>query len=222
MKTDETLKLHVVEQLDWDPSVNAANIGVKVKDCVVTLEGQVDSYAEKLEAIRITKTVSGVQGLTEELEVVLIPAPGRSDSDIARAAINALEWNTLIPENTVKVMVQDGHVTLEGELDWQYQRTAVDRAVRYLNGVKSLKNAITLKPRNSPEDIKARIVAALRRTSESDARDIRVETDAGRAILSGSVHSFAARDEAERAVWAAPGITWVEDHITIKPNLAII
>ena len=222
MTHDETLKMHVVEQLEWNPSVDAANIGVKVKDGVVTLEGDVSSYGEKLEAVRVSKAVRGLQGLADELEVVVIPVPGRSDSDIAHAALQALEWDSLVPMNCVRVIVENGNLRLEGEVEWQYQRASAERVVRSMHSIKSLVNAITLKARVSPSDVKARIESALRRTSESEAREITVETYGGRAILRGSVHSFAAREEAEHAAWAAPGITWVEDQITIKPLFATV
>ena len=220
MKQDQTIQLHVLEHLDWDPSVNAANIGIKVKDGVVTLEGHVPSYSEKLAALEITKTITGVLGLVDALEVELIGNMKRSDSDIARAALQALEWDEVVPSNQVKVVMSNSHLTLEGELEWQYQRLAAEKTVRSLRGIKHLTNAITLRHRVSPNDVKAKIEMALKRTAESDSEHITVETHDGTAVLRGTVHSFAARDEAELAAWAAPGITWVEDHITIKPNLA--
>jgi osmotically-inducible protein OsmY len=144
----------------------------------------------------------------------------RTDADIARAALQALRGDEVVPNNKVKVVVNDGHLTIKGELDWQYQRLSAEKTVRSLRGMKHLVNAITLKHCSAPSDVKAKIESALKRSAEADARHISVETHNGTAILRGTVHSIAARDEAELAAWAAPGITWVEDHITIKPNFA--
>jgi osmotically-inducible protein OsmY len=144
----------------------------------------------------------------------------RTDADIARAALQALRSDEVVPNNKVKVVVNDGRLTIKGELDWQYQRLSAEKTVRSLRGMKHLVNAITLKHCSAPSDVKAKIEFALKRSAEADARHITVETQNGTAILRGTVHSLAARDEAELAAWAAPGITWVEDHITIKPNFA--
>ena len=218
MKPDETLQLHVVQQLDWEPSVDAANIGVKVKDGVVTLEGDVRNYAEKFAAVRVTKAVYGVKGLADELQIKLHPSFERTDADMAKSALQMLAWDTVVPKDQVKVTVRDGWMTLDGEVDWEYQRTDTERAVRYLSGVKGVINNVTLKHRAVPADVKAKIEAALKRSAESDAQHIFVEIHEGTATLSGNVHTFAARDEAAQAAWAAPGVRKVTDNILVTTD----
>ncbi|MGY2896519.1 BON domain-containing protein [Deinococcus sp. UYEF24] len=218
MKPDETLQLHVVQQLDWEPSVDAANIGVKVKDGVVTLEGDVRNYAEKLAAVRVTKAVYGVKGLADELQVKLHASFERTDADMAKSALQMLAWDTVVPKDRVKVMVRDGLMTLEGEVEWEYQRIHAERAVRYLSGVKSVINHVTLEYHAVPTDVKAQIELALRRSAESDAQHIFVEMHEGTATLSGNVHTFAARDEAALAAWSAPGVRKVTDHILVTTD----
>jgi osmotically-inducible protein OsmY len=218
MKPNETLQLRVVQQLDWEPSVNAANIGVKVKDGVVTLEGNVSNYAEKFAAVRVTKAVYGVKGLADELQVKLHTSFERTDADIAKSALQMLAWDTVVPKDHVKVTVRDGWMTLEGEVEWEFQRTDAERAVRYLSGVKGVINTVTLKHRATPTDVKAQIELALQRSAESDAQHISVEMHDGTATLSGNVHTFAARDEAALAAWAAPGVHRVTDHILVTTD----
>ena len=218
MKPDETLQLHVVQQLDWEPSVDAANIGVTVRDGVVTLEGDVRNYAEKFAAVRVTKAVYGVKGLADELHVKLLPSFERTDADMVKSALQMLAWDTVVPKDHVKVTVQDGWMTLDGEVEWEYQRTDAERAVRYLSGVKGVIDNVTLKHRAVPADVKAKIEAALKRSAESDAQHISVEIQGGTATLSGSVHTFAARDEAALAAWAAPGVQMVTDHILVTTD----
>ena len=219
MKSDETLQLRVVQQLDWEPSVDAANIGVTVKDGVVTLEGDVRNYAEKFAAVRVTKAVYGVKGLDDELHVKLHPSFERTDADMAKSALQMLAWDTVVPKDHVKVTVRDGWMTLEGEVDWEYQRTDAERAVWYLSGVKGIVNNVTLKHRAVPADVKAKIESALKRSAESDAQHIFVEIHEGTATLSGNVHTFAARDEAALAAWAAPGVQMVTDHILVTTDI---
>ena len=218
MKPDETLQLHVVQQLDWEPSVDAANIGVTVKDGVVTLEGDVRNYAEKFAAVRVTKTVYGVKGLADELHVKLHPSFERTDADMAKSALQMLAWDTVVPKDQVKVTVRDGWMTLDGEVEWEYQRTDAERAVRYLSGVRGVVNNVTLKHRAVPADVKAKIESALKRSAESDAQHIFVEIHEGTATLSGNVHTFAARDEAAQAAWGAPGVRKVTDNIMVTTD----
>ena len=174
MKSNEALQLRVVQQLDWEPSVDAANIGVKVNDGVVTLEGNVPNYAEKFAAVRVTKAVYGVKGLADELQVKLHASSERTDTDMVKSALQMLVWDTVVPKDHVKVTVRGGWMTLEGEVEWEYQRTSAERAVRYLSGIKGVVNSVTLKHRAIPADVKAKIESALRRSAESDAQHISV------------------------------------------------
>lgn len=215
MKNDVDLQRDVFDELKWEPAVHSTDIGVIVKDGVVTLEGVVDSYPEKWAAERAAKRVSGVKALALELEVKLPGSGEQTDADIAEAAENALKWDVLVPQDRIKVTVEKGFLTLEGQVDWEFQRSAAKRAVQYLTGVKGVANAITVKPKVAPTDVKAQIEAALKRNAILDAQQIKVQADGGKVTLRGNVRSWAERDEAEAAAWAAPGVNEVTDFIAV-------
>jgi len=215
MKNDVDLQRDVFDELKWEPAVHSTDIGVIVKDGVVTLEGVVDSYPEKWAAERAAKRVSGVKALALELEVKLPGFGKQSDADIAEAAENALKWDVLVPQDRIKVTVEKGFLTLEGQVDWEFQRSAAKRAVQYLTGVNGVANAITVKPKVAPTDVKAQIEAALKRNAILDAQQIKVQANGGKVTLRGNVRSWAERDEAEAAAWAAPGVNEVTDFIAV-------
>lgn len=215
MLNNVELQKKVLEAMDWEPSLDATRIGIAASGGVVTLTGQVPSYADRLAAERVVKRIVGVKGLANDLSVRLPGDARRTDTDLATAAVKALEWDVQVPHQLVKPRVAEGWITLEGQVEWQFQREAAERAVRHLLGVLGVSNRIILKAKVTPTDLKNRIEAALKRNAELEARKIRVETKGGTVVLDGFVHSWSERDEAERAVWAAPGVTAVEDHLAV-------
>jgi osmotically-inducible protein OsmY len=218
MKTDSKLRDDVIQELSWDPRVNEKEIAVAVKDGVVTIAGTIPSYAQKYAAERAVERVNGVRAVANDLTVKVASVRERTDTQIAHAAVSALEWDDEVPSDAVKVQVENGWVRLEGSLEWQYQKNACERAVRYLTGVKGVSNMITIKPkRASTVEVSQKIKDALRRAAESDADRITVESSDGRVTLKGAVRTWAERADAEHAAWAAPGVTAVDDRITIRP-----
>lgn len=215
MKTDAELKKDVEAELDFEPAVNATRIGVIVKDGVVTLTGHVDSYTERWAAEEAVKRVYGVAAIANELEVKLPGTSERTDEDLAAACAATLKGISLLPADRVKVVVRNGFVELVGEVEWHYQKTTAELAIRDLTGIRGITNNITVKPRVSPTDVKQKIEDALKRSAELDARRISVETRDGTVILRGNVRAWVEKAEAEQAAWAAPGVTAVQNQITI-------
>jgi osmotically-inducible protein OsmY len=215
MKTDAQVQQDVIAELEWEPSINAAQIGVEVKDGIVTLAGHVSSYAEKWDAERAAQRVSGVKALAVEMDVKLAGSSKRNDADIARSAQDVLQWTAYLPKDSVKVMVEDGWITLSGEVDWEYQRQAAVGGVRYLMGVTGVSDQIVVKPKVSLSAVKSDIEAALKRRATADAQKISVGVRGGDVTLTGTVHSWSERDLARNAAWGTPGVRNVVDNITI-------
>lgn len=213
MKTDRELQEDVLEELDWEPSVNASHIGVEVTYGVVTLQGEVGSYAEKWAAERAAKRVSGVRGLAMELDIKLTEDTERSDTDIALAAGNMIDWHASIPKDAIKVVAEQGWVTLSGEVQWAFIREAADKAIRGLAGVKGVSNFVTVNPPVAPRDIKRKIEAALYRRAHVDASSITVGVSEGAVTLTGEVDSMAERDAVEHAARNTPGVKTVVDNL---------
>jgi osmotically-inducible protein OsmY len=217
MKSDSEIERDVKDELTWNPDLDATDIAVSVKNGVVTLVGFVKSYTDKYEAEWAAKRVAGVVAVANDLEVRIPSVDERPDPDIARDAVSALKTRLPFSSEHIKVVVKSGWVTLEGQVEWQYQKNTAEDAVRRIKGVKGVTNSILLKPRAQPSEIKSKIMDAFKRNAEIDANRIQVETNGGEVILKGSVRSWIEREEAERVAWSAPGVTKVEDRIVVAP-----
>ncbi|MCU1223987.1 MAG: Transport-associated protein [Edaphobacter sp.] len=213
-RTDQEIQTDVLAELRWDHSVQANEIGVAVKNGVVTLTGTVDTYLKKWKAEEAAHRVAGVTAVANDITVRTIGE--RTDADIAAAAVHALKWNASVPAEKIQVTVDKGWVTLKGEVEWQYQRGEAERAVRPLWGAKGVSNLIVVKPHASPTDLKKKIEDALVRSASIDANNITVEVQGSKAILKGKVRSWAEKQEAERTAWLAPGITSVDSQIKVS------
>lgn len=217
MKTDRELQHDVLAELEWEPSLDASKIGVTADHGVITLSGTVRTYSERWRAETVSKRVFGVEAVANEIEVKLPDRITPDDANIAQRALSALDWNVAVPKGRVKVTVAQGWITLEGEVEWYYQKNAAEDAVRNLMGVRGITNALLLRPRLHAGEVKEKIEAALRRNAEIDAKHISVEAREGTIVLRGDVRSWAEHEDAIHAAWSAPGVVNVEDHIAIRP-----
>lgn len=215
-KTDTELKNDVLAELKYEPGVNISNIGVLVKDGAVTLNGFVTNYGEKWNAVSATKRVAGVRAIADDIVVKLSSSLMRTDGDIAGAAANQISWFSSVPKGAVKVVVRDGWLTLEGELEWGYQRSDIEDNVRFLAGVKGVTNLIAIKSKLSAANVKDSIESAFERSALLDAEKIQVETSGTKVTLRGKVRNYAEREEAERVAWAASGVWSVDNQIDVN------
>ena len=216
MEARKGLREVVESALGYAPGLVEKDIDVATHGGVVTLTGHVPSYSDKLEAEKVVKRLRGVKAVANDLEVQLPGSSKRTDTDIAAAAVHALAWRSTVPEDNIKVTVRNGLVTLEGELEWRYQKDAAEKAVRALTGVKGVTNDLKIKPEVEPKQVKEKITQALERSARLDAERIQIETRGHTVVLRGTVHSWHEHDEAEEAAWAIPGVWDVEDHLTVN------
>lgn len=216
MKTDVQIQKDVMDEIKWDPFLSVTEIGVSVKNGIVTLSGNVNSYTKKIAAEKAAKRVSGVKIVAEDINVGVSPDYRKSDTEIAEAVINALKWHSAVQEEKIKIKVEDGIVKLEGEVEWEYQRNNAKIAIENLTGVRSVINLILVKPKVSASDIEKRISSAFHRSATIDSEKITASVSGNKVILSGTVSSYAEKEEAERVAWAAPGVSSVDSKLEIK------
>ncbi len=223
MKSDAIIQREVQEELKWQPLLNATEIGVAVKNGVVTLSGKVDSYTKKLAAEKAAKRIGGVKAVAEDIQVGFFGTKGKTDAEIADAVVSALKWHSAVQEEKIKIKVEDGVVTLDGEVEWEYQRTNAISAIENLTGVKLVINMISVKPKVRSTDVAQGIKNALLRSANADASKIRVEVKGSKVTLSGTVRSFAEKEDAENAAWAAPGVASLESNLVVEePEFSMV
>ena len=215
MKSDKMLQQDVMDELRWEPSLDEKEIGINVNNGLVTLTGRIKTYGERLAAVAAVERVAGVRAIANELDVAPPKAFEHSDVEIAEAAIRALQWSPAVPAERVKIRVEKGWLTLEGKLDWQYQKNAAEYAVHLLAGVRGVTNLISVQPAVKAADVRDKIAAAMERSAALHAREIRVEAHDRKVFLKGTVHSWEERREAEHAAWSTPGVSEVENDLTV-------
>ncbi|MGZ8511185.1 MAG: BON domain-containing protein [Chitinophagaceae bacterium] len=216
MKSDSQIQKDVMEQLKWEPFLNASAIGVAVKNGVVTLSGQVDSYAKKITAENAAKKIAGVKAIAQDIQIGVSLAFNKTDTEIAEAVLTALKWYSPVQDEKIKIKVENGNVRLDGEVEWEYQRTSAKSAIENLTGVRSVINLITVKPKITTSEIQQKIGAAFHRSATIDSGKIKAEVLGSKVILRGTVRSFAEKEDAETAAWYAPGVTSVESELEIE------
>jgi osmotically-inducible protein OsmY len=217
LRTDAEIQAEVLTELKWEPRVQAPEIGVAVKDGVVTLTGFVDSYSKRWAAEDAAHRVRGVKAVANDIEIRLGAASERTDPEIAAAAARALQWDALLVPEKIDVTVSKGWITLRGTVDWQYKKHEAERVVRNLSGVKGVSNLIDVKPKVQPAEIRKQVEQALVRSAQTDAGRISVEVDGNKVTLKGTVRAWVERQEAERAAWRAPGVMTVDNRIIVAP-----
>lgn len=212
---DKLIRQDVIDELDFEPSIDAANIGVAVENGIVTLTGHVGTYAQRVAAEKAVRRVRGVRGVVEEMKVRLAGETPPRDEDLAQRAVQMLDWSATVPKKTVQVQVQDGWVTLTGRVEWQYQKEEAYRSIRRLAGVAGIINKIEVAPKASAPQVQSKIEAALKRNAELEANAIKVTVKDAKVTLEGKIHAWYERELAENAAWSAPGVRAVEDRLTL-------
>jgi osmotically-inducible protein OsmY len=216
MNTDMLIQKDVMDEIKWEPALNASEIGVTVKNGIVTLSGQVDSFYKKTAAENAAKRVVGVKAVAEDIQVGISPSFKKTDTEIAEAVLNALKWHAAVQEEKIKIKVEDGIVRLEGEVEWEFQRSTAKSAIEYISGVRAVINSITLKPKVTAADIQQKINAAFVRSATIDAGKVAAEVNGDKVTLRGTVRSLAEKNDAETAAWNAPGVSYVDSRIEIE------